>query len=196
MTKYRTHSINRRSAVSLLHARRYAESIGIMFEMAVTVSWYQTDISPRETTAVSKALRRAIKRQLSYRGLVDRFTYLEVQEAPQGNCHTHWMINVKLQHAKIVYEIIQKWLLKRGYDVDPSTVKVSPIDTSGSFLKYILKGIDPYFGQFYYINPVDQGLVFGQRVSTSRHIGKTARIKAGWVRKRRPNAKWQVPAIS
>lgn len=184
MTKYRTSNIKYRSTINLLHARRFAKDRGILFNLSLTVNWNGMGLNIHQTTTASKKLRTALGRWYKYNHKPNDFYYLEVQESPNGHTNTHWMLSMPSHLADEVYIFCQKHIKKHYASPKATTINVSKIETSGSYLKYLLKGTDPYYCRHFYINHVEQGSVIGQRVGTSRNIGRNARKKAKWNRKK------------
>ena len=93
MTKY-TNYINRRSAINLFHARRYAQSIGVSMNYMVSINWAVLGITPLESTGIFKEIKRKVCRSWRYREAVMAYNYgpfyhVEVQENPSDRPNTH-----------------------------------------------------------------------------------------------------------
>ena len=69
-----------------------------------------------------------------------------------------------------------------------SALEIREIYALGGLAKYILKGVRPDGADYFHIEAIDQGRVFGRRTFVSRTLDFSARKAAGWKRKRRGKA--------
>lgn len=190
MTIVSTAYVPVRSALNLFHARRFAEDQGVAFTALLTVSWTVAGYSGSDGVTYNRILRRRLQRAVKYR--IDsnkwpggRLRYIEVAEAPEGEFHTHGLYNLPEEEfpwfASVARDRVSKIL---GHEVPERAVDLTKVETSGSTLKYMLKGISPAYSQHLHTKASPQGIVLGRRVSCSTHLGPTARNAAGWKRKK------------
>jgi len=192
-TTISTGYIPRRSAENIFHAVRFAEYQQRPLNTFITVNLgdlgIPAEIASKEFAQIRGATRRRWNRHRDkYDPSLGKFDFVVAHENPGGDCpHAHWMAHVPKKYQTRFAAALEA-SLKRFIDVDDlgTALVIKPIETPGTLAKYILKGVDPYYAEYFYMDQAtDQGPVLGRRVATSRSLAKSARLKAGWVRKRR-----------
>lgn len=191
MTKYGTTAkIGRRQAEGAFHAVRYANDNGRAFNLLITINFSDLGISPDEAGAFFRILRQRVTRWWTYERKKSRpfgaFDALAVHEHPEGGPrHVHWFVRApegaRLELEAIVCNRLQK--LTR-LDCLGDAIDFTDVTHPGGMAKYVLKGVDPAFADYFHMDAIDQGEIIGRRIFVSRSVGRSARENAGWKRKR------------
>jgi hypothetical protein len=140
-----------------------------------------------------RRLRQKVSRSWKHLAKTGRVTAARIagvasHENPNGRRNTHWLVDVRQRDASTFQVLVRKFLKKLvAVDDLGRGLLFQRVDTAGSYLKYMLKGVDQKYGDYFYVRPVDQGFIGGRgRTSVSRSIGHSARKKANWSRRRIP----------
>jgi hypothetical protein len=189
----RSHSINRRPAVNIHHATRYADTIGLPLNRFVTIN----------LTLAACTEERAVR---TFRKLLnERFcpwlrrthnndneavpTHVWTVEAAGGQIAAHWLVHVPKRLRASFPKMVAAWLGSvSGSKPPPEAVEVKPIHNLIGVKRYILKGTDAPWARHLGVMPIDQGEVIGKRSGFSRNLGPTARKAGGYVPRRVPGA--------
>lgn len=180
-----------RSTLNGLHAVRFCSDTGTPMTHVLTLDleWVRADDSGGR---VLKELRQRVTRW--WRDQRDRkgrdlgsFKGMLVIANP-GYLHGHWLLHLPEEVVADFLAVVVSRLAKiTGVSEERATdaCHLKPVGAPGTLAKYVLKGVDPYYADHFHIEAQPEGFVEGRRVSISRAISKTARKRAGWVRKRR-----------
>jgi hypothetical protein len=182
-------------ATNLLHGLRYASEQRGPLSLAVTLNWNRLDVPDADALALFRQVRQKVRRRWTYLQKTRHHALAPLDDAgahenPDGKRNTHWLVRVSQDHEpefKAAVARALKVVLGRGNF--GKGLHFRRVETIGSFAKYVLKGIEPVYADYFHIRAVDQGFIEGRgRTFVSRAIGYSARKQAGWVRKRRPPA--------
>lgn len=188
-----TWQIGRNQAERVFHAVRYATERGRPINAHVSLNFHRLGIAEERAGRVFQDLRSKFARSWRYRdqtgAALGTLDDVHAHENPDGKRNVHWALHIPPGRWKWAIQLIEKLLLKIvGVDDLGDALKIEQANGPGGLAKYILKGIEPeYAGHFHIRDAAPQGFVSGRgRTGTSRSIGKAARDRAGWKRKRRP----------
>jgi hypothetical protein len=180
-------------ATNVLHAVRFAASRGRPLSTAVTINWDRLGLADPDATAAFRKLRSKVKAHWKYlrvfKGIVlESFDDVVSHENPEGHRNTHWLIHVPAFFAPQFKKAVARFLAKVvGINELGRALHFTAVGGPGGFAKYMLKGVDPSYGDYFCIDPIEQGFISGRgRTSVSRVLSQAARKRDGWVRKRRP----------
>ena len=142
--------------------------------------------------ALFQALRARVRRHWAYvqkkHGLtVEHLDDIGAHENPGGRRNTHWGVAVAAEFVR-EFEITVRQRLSKltGIKDLGAALHFAPIYAGGGYAKYILKGIDPSYQRYFFIEAEDQGFIAGRgRTFVARSISQAARRQAGWSRKSR-----------
>lgn len=197
MTKSSSHGtrhIGVRPATNIFHAVRFAADRGAPLNLAVTINWHRLGIDDSDATRLFRDLRRRLARRWKYLCVskpgIGRFHDVSVQENPGGTRNTHWLIRVPAMIETTFRADVSRFLKKLvGLEEVGRALHMKPVESAGSYAKYLNKGVNPAFGPYFRTTPSDQGFIEGRgRTSVARDLSFAARQREGWTRKRRP--KW------
>lgn len=190
-----TWQIGRNQAERILHAVRYATERGRPINAHVSLNFHRLGIAEDAAVGVFRNLRARFARSWRYRdrtgaslGTLDD---VHVHENPLGKRNVHWALHIPKGRWHWAKNLIEHLLLKvLGVDDVGDALVIEPAHGPGGLAKYLLKGVEPAYAQYFHISaPSPQGFISGRgRTGASRSIGKAARDKAGWKRKRRAGA--------
>ncbi len=180
--------IPRRSAEAVFHAVRYATDIGRPLNIHVTISFIALSIDDDAVPRFFAIMRERVGRWWRYQNAKGRglgpITWVHCHANPAGSRHVDWLIHVPSEaqkdFAKSLIKCLQK--LARRKDIGDG-LHIQPIATPGSVAKYILRGVDPAYAEYFHLRSANEGLVMGRRTGASRSVGHTARRSAGWTRR-------------
>ena len=174
--------IRRQQATNFAPAIRLAEKLVHPLNQFVTLNFNHTACPPEAASAVFARLRdnhfgpwvRRPPRRSGLTGSTPAFVW--VIENTNGHTAAHWLLHVPPPRLADFTAKFPQWLHSVTGGL---TCAVSSIDIRAAYRpfgarKYMLKGIDPAFADFYGIRHVPQGLVHGKRCGFSRSLGPTA----------------------
>ena len=190
-TNYRggTGHIGRRAAENVLHAIRYAAEIGQPINTHVTISFHELGVDDDCAGSMFRELQakmaRAWRYELSKGRVTGKLIGVHSHANPAGSRHVHWLTHLPPHMVTAFTERAAKFLRKiTRVENLKDALDVRGVEAPGSLAKYILRGIDPAYGDYLHIKPVNEGFVSGRRTGASRMIGRSARKAAGWQRKK------------
>lgn len=190
-----TWQIGRNQAERILHAVRYATERGRPINTHVSLNFHRLGIPEDAATNVFRALRARFARSWRYRNQVGAalgtLDDVHVHENPLGRRNVHWALHIPEGRWVWAKGLIERLLLKiLGVDDVGDALVIEPAHGPGGLAKYLLKGVEPAYAEYFHISaPSPQGFISGRgRTGASRSIGKAARDNAGWKRKRRSGA--------
>jgi hypothetical protein len=189
-TKWGTRSIGPRQAARAFHAVRFANDNGQSLNLMVTIDFSSLGIEDESASAFFRDTWARFTRWYSYQRTKGRafgsFDAYAVHEHPEaGPRHVHWVMRVPPNARAEVEDVIRRRIEKTtGLACLGKAVHFIDVIKAGGVAKYTLKGIDPYYAEHFHMTAVDQGQIWGRRITISRSIGYTARQRAGWKRKK------------
>lgn len=186
-----TRQIGVRPATNLLHAVRFAAERQQPLNLAVTINWHRLGVPDQEASNAFRQLRSKVRRRWTHlrktRGVqLGTFDDTGSHENPGGRRNTHWLIRVPDFHMAAFRKDVERFLKKvLGRDHLGEALHVQPVRAAGTFAKYLVKGIDPHFADYFHMRAVDQGFIEGRgRTFVARSLGFASRAKVGWKRTR------------
>lgn len=186
----RTGHVARRSAENVLHSIRFARDLNQPFNRFVTIDFSSLGIEEEAAGPLFIKLRQCVSRWWRYErkknpALPELFhNYCHAN--PAGRRHVHWLLSVPDDMTAAFDKTVEDRLLKlTQLDALGDALHMQKATAPGNAGKYMMKGIDPMFAGYLHIQHVDEGVVTGRRTGVSRNIGRTARSRAGWQRRRR-----------
>lgn len=191
-TKTGTSSIGPKQAARAFHSVRFANDNGRPLNLLVTVDFTTLGIDSDDAYRVFQQLWSRVARWWAYRrtkdGSLGAFDCYAVHEHPEdGPRHVHWFLHVPVGYRTSLEQAITKRVEKlSGLDCLGKAVHFLDVAKPGGVAKYTLKGVHPAYAEHFHMEASDQGFISGRRLAISRSIGATARERAGWKRRRRP----------
>lgn len=190
-TKYGTSSIGRRALENALHALRFAREQGRRANVLVTINFSTISIGDDRAGAIFQDLQARVGRWWAYqrdgkgRSDLGRMMGVHSHANPAGSRHVHWLIHVP-PPARLEFEKTVASRLRKVAERDDLKDALHFLDVvaDGGTAKYIFRGIDPAYADYFFIRAANEGTVTGRRTGASRACSRAARREAGWVRKR------------
>lgn len=187
-----TWQIGRNQAERVLHAVRYATDRGRPLNAHVALNFHRLGIEEDAATKIFRVLRAKFARSWRYRDSIGAglgtLDDIHVHENPFGKRNVHWALHIPDERWTWATDLIDR-ILRKMLRLDDlgDALLIEPAHGPGGLAKYLLKGVEPAYAHYFHIsNPAPQGFISGRgRTGASRSIGKAARDKAGWKRKRR-----------
>lgn len=174
-----TYFINRKPASNMAHAVRVAEQLGLPLNRMVTFNFRDT-ACPEEL--VSQRFRRLrdnyFGKWLARKGSGDvrPAAYVWSIENSNGCINVHWLLHIPRGRLQDFQARLPDWFSAVAGQVTSNTAideRAAPRPQGAT--KYMSKGIDPGFAEFFRIRHVPQGVVHGKRAGTSKALGPGAR---------------------
>jgi len=172
--------IRRQQATNFAPAIRLAEKTGRPLNYLVTLNYSDTACAPADVSAAFARLRD------NYFGPWYRRPRKGVLQPAQPAAFiwvientsviaAHWLVHIpdgRLPDFKIR---IEKWFEKTtgGIHFAANALDIRGVYNVAGARLYMLKGIDPLYGPFYGVRPVDQGVVHGKRFGFSESLGRS-----------------------
>lgn len=195
MTKYGTTRIGVKQATNLFHAIRFANDNGRPLNLMATVNLSDLGLSDAEAGDFFRKARARVARWWKYEREKGRsfgsFDDISAHAHPKnGRRHVHWLLHVP-NGLRFEIEAIIESRFKKMLKLDclGDALQIKDVSKAGTLGKYILRGTDPTYADYFKMWTADEGLVIGRRVHASRSISRSGRIAAKWKRKRRPRDK-------
>jgi len=190
-TKCRTSFVGRRAAENVFHAVRYADEMERPVNTAVCITFTSLIDDERSASELFKDLQARIGRwwrdQRIRKGRdIGPMVSVHVHANPENTTrHVHWLLHCPASIRAEFEEVVTKRLKKiTGVFELGTNLHFSTVPRAGGKVKYILKGIEPEYAGHYFIRAANEGDVTGRRSGVSRSIGRAARKKINWQRKR------------
>ena len=183
-----SHHIPRRAASRFFKAARHATAHGRAFNLFVTINFTHTACPLIKAAAARTEICAKFTRWLKYQSNKSISKgqngfgppiYQTVLEAPNDIHHFHWMVHVPNELLELFNKTLKNWVEKVCGDIikPDGLIHTAPIKTPMALSRYCMKGIEPYQAHRYYVRPINQGIVYGKRVTISRALGARARLK-------------------
>lgn len=175
--KRRTHFINRKPAANLLHAVNVAEILGRSLNYLATINFAHTACPPEKASEVFEKLRDNYfgpwMRRCGPQGRKEPPpTFIWTMENAGGCVNAHWLVHLPDGRIEDFRKRLPIWLEKVAGDVAPEqAIDIRKAPTPRGAVKYMIKGIDPFYAVLYGIRQSDQGEVIGNRSNFSRSLG-------------------------
>lgn len=191
-TKLGTRAIGPKQAARAFHAVRFANDNGRALNLLISINFDLLGIEPDRATAFFQKLWSRVGRWWLNQRKKDRpfgpFDYYVVHEHPKGGArNVHVFVRAPEDAREALEKVVRNRLQKlTKLDCLGRAIHFMGVEKAGGVAKYTLKGIDLAFASHFHMEAKDQGFIPGRRIAISRSIGHAARVKAGWVRKRRP----------
>lgn len=190
-TKSGTSAIGPKQAARAFHAVRFANDSGRALNLLVTIDFSSLGLNSEEASAFFRRLWQRVARWWAYqRRERERpfgpFDCYAVHEHPDGGPrHVHWFVRAPNGARTELERIVRNRLEKMtGLACLGRALHFLDVEKAGGVAKYTLKGVHPTYAPHFHMDASDQGFIHGRRLAISRSIGVTARVKAGWTRKR------------
>ncbi len=171
--------INRKPASNMAHAVRVAEALGLPLNQLVTFNFAHT-ACPDEL--VSRQFQRLRDNHFGKwlarkgRGPVRPPAYIWSVENSGGCLNVHWLVHIPQGRVGDFRAQLSSWLAAVTGEVNCATaIHVRHAPTPQGAVKYMSKGIDPIYAQYFYIRHIPQGRVHGKRAGISKSLGPTVR---------------------
>lgn len=158
------------------HATKIAEVIGVPLNQFITINFgvpkgnESEQFSRLRTNYYNKWAKRP-RKEVSVVSYTP--TYVWVLEAAGGVAAVHWLVHVpeiRLEDFKVR---LHTWV---GNIANNADIQIKPISNVVGLKRYVLKGIDPTYAQFYGVEHINQGEVLGKRAGFSKNIGPKVKI--------------------
>jgi hypothetical protein len=174
----KSHFINRKPAANAFHAVNVAEILGRPLNYLVTLNFAHTACPPDQVSERFERLRDnhfgPWLRRSAPRGRTEAPpTFVWSIENSGGCLHAHWLVYVPADRVEDFQRRLPIWLEKvtgQVFNIEAAIHAVKAHTPKGA-IKYLMKGLDPFYAPAYGIRPVDQGEVIGNRSNFSRCLG-------------------------
>ncbi|OWK25020.1 hypothetical protein AJ87_14755 [Rhizobium yanglingense] len=113
-----------------------------------------------------------------------------------GGClHAHWLVYVPAGRIEDFKRRLPVWLEKVTGEVTDmdAALHVVKAHTPKGAIKYLMKGLDPFYASAYGINASDQGEVIGNRSNFSRSLGPSIKKALQAEGRMKPTRRLAVP---
>lgn len=193
-TNQGTRAIGPKQAARAFHAARFANDNGRSLNLLVSINFDLLGIAPNNATPFFQKMWSRVGRWWAYQRKKDRplgpFDYYVVHEHPEGGARNVHVLVRAPEGGRREFELVIRNRLEKlaGLDCLGRAIHFRDVVKAGGVVKYTLKGIQPAFADHFFMEASDQGFIPGRRIAISRSIGHAARVRAGWVRKRRPKS--------
>lgn len=190
-TKLGTTHIGYAPTQNVLHAVRYANDNGRPLNLIATIDLAGLGFSNDNAGPMFRNMWCNLARWWRYQRKkgkeIGSFDGVAAHENPNDKRNVHWLIHAPNEFRPLIEKAIEKRLRKISkLDCVGDALHFQNAYTPGTLAKYMLKGVNPAFANHFYIEPSDQGIVVGRRVTVSRSLGRAERKRQQWKRKRRP----------
>jgi hypothetical protein len=192
-TRVRRHSasISRAVTQSVFDAFRYAAASGTPLNTYAVINLRNQ--AGEEATRIFEAIRHKYRDWLTHLRKTGRTsvvpTYVFAFENPGEVPHVNWVVHIPLGLEDEFANKLPRWVEKSQGEIGKFDVHIQGVslEKTAYLAKYILKGtqethIDHFYLSVVYDGP--QGSIWGKRAGSSPSIGKSARQKAGFNRKK------------
>ncbi|MBY3314686.1 hypothetical protein [Rhizobium laguerreae] len=176
--KRQTNYINRKPAANLLHAVNVAEVLDRSLNFMVTINFAHTECAPELVSARFEKLRdNYFGPWLRRCGPPGRKepppTFIWTLENAGGCLNAHWLVHLPKGRVEDFKARLPIWLEKVAGEVHApdQAIHIRSAPTPRGAVKYMIKGIDPFYAEIYGIRQSDQGEVIGNRSNLSRSLG-------------------------
>jgi hypothetical protein len=143
------------------------------------------EIADRVFSEIRARVSRGWKYQRERGRTIPDFMWVFIHANPDGKRHVHWMVHVPLAFEEEFKALVRERVQKvTGQDDLESALHFQETTNPSRRMKYIAKGVDPFYAAYFHFRRVeDEGVVSGRRIQTSRTLSKAARDRAGWTSK-------------
>ncbi|MGO7323450.1 hypothetical protein GUK30_32805 [Rhizobium leguminosarum] len=146
----------------------------------VTLNFLHTDCPPEEVSARFEKLRdNYFAPWLRRCGPPGRKepppTFVWALENSGGCLNAHWLVHLPAGRIEDFKARLPCWLAKVAGEVVEGAIHIRKALTPRGAIKYMIKGIDPFYAEVYRIRPSDQGEVVGNRSNFSRSLGPSVK---------------------
>ena len=185
----KSHHIRSRAASRFFKAAKFSESQARSLNRLVTLNLSHTTCPEQAASSAVAALIGKFGRWLRHQSSKAEAAgltgfgpplYGAVLEAPKGIHHVHWLVHVPPELEALFVKTLPKWLEKTaGTVVKPlGAISIEPVKTVMALSRYCMKGVEKHHAKRCFVQPIDQGVIWGKRVMISRGLGAKARAKA------------------
>lgn len=191
MTKYAARQIGRRQAENVFHAIRFAYDNAMALNLHVTINLSELGLKDDEAGDFFRSMRTRVARWWKYQKGKGQpfgaFCDLAVHShPPEGRRHVHWLLHAPSGARYDIAAIIENRLKKMlSLDCLGNALQIDDVYKAGTLGKYILRGVDPAYADYFNMWTQDEGIIIGRRVSVAKGISRAKRKEAGWKRRRR-----------
>lgn len=173
--------IRRQQVTNVNPAIRLAEKNGTPLNRFVTLSFAHTACEAEAVSIAFSELRARFvrwfrRRQKGGRRLQAEASFVWAIENANGYTAAHWLVHIPPAMLAEFRTRLPAWLAKvtGGIHCEASAIDIKPARTPIGAGKYMMKGIDPAYADFYRIRHVPQGDVYGKRCGFSQNLGPTS----------------------
>jgi hypothetical protein len=154
-----------------------AEEIGLPLNQFVTINFTTQGVTEeREICGILEKIRRRYcrwakepgkkKRALPFTG-----TMIWVLENT-GHVAAHLMLHVPESRLTFFENEVAAWVAKyTGQPLASTALDIRPIYNPHGLRKYMLKGLDPIYGNLYRVRTTPQGRILGKRMGYTKNLG-------------------------
>jgi hypothetical protein len=175
----RSHHIRRQQATNIKPAIRLAEKRGVPLNRFVTINFTNLDCDESAVSYAFAEIRERFARWLRS-GAVRKgrkaAAFVWVIENGGGHLAAHWLVHVPEDRFADFQARLSGWVCKATgvAAIEGTALDIKRAGTPLGAGKYMMKGIDPAYADFYGITHVPQGLVHGKRCGFSQSLGPAA----------------------
>lgn len=195
-----TNWINRKPAANLLHAVNVAEILDRSLNYMVTINFAHTDCPAELVSERFEKLRdNYFGPWLRRCGPPGRKepppTFIWTLENSGGCLNAHWLVHLPAGRIEDFKARLPIWLGKVAGEVFAldQAIHIRKAPTPRGAVKYMIKGIDPFYAPIYGIRQSDQGEVVGNRSNFSRSLGPAVKKALQAEGKMKPTRRIGVP---
>ena len=172
--------IRRQQATNFAPAIRLAEKTGRPLNYLITLNYSDTACAPEAASAAFARLRdnhfgpwyRRPKKGVLPPTQPAAFIWVIENTSVIA---AHWLVHIPDGRLTDFTAHLEKWLIKTtgGVHFMANALNIRGVYNVAGVRLYMLKGIDPMYGPFYGVRPIDQGVVHGKRFGFSESLGRS-----------------------
>lgn len=190
-TRRHSASISRAVTQSVFDAFRYAAASGTPLNTYAVINLRNQ--AGEDATRVFEAIRHKYRDWLMHLRKTGRAnippTYVFAFENPGEVPHVNWVVHIPRGLEAEFSNKLPRWVEKSQGGIGNFDVNIQDVnlERTAYLAKYILKGTQETHIDHFYLNVVydgPQGSIWGKRAGSSPSIGRSAREKAGFNRKK------------
>lgn len=175
----RSHHIRRQQATNIKPAIRLAEKRGVPLNRFVTINFTNLGCDEASVSNAFAKIRERFARWLrsgSTKTNPQAAAFVWVIENGGGHLAAHWLVHVPDARLIDFQNRLRGWVCKATGTaaIEGTALDIKRAGTPLGAGKYMMKGIDPAYADFYGITHVPQGLVHGKRCGFSQSLGPTS----------------------
>lgn len=175
-----SHHIRRQQITNIKPAIRLAEKRGTPLNRFITINFTQIGCAAESVSIAFSEVRerfgRWLRRGAGTGSATKTAAFVWVIENGGDQLAAHWLVHVPPQREADFRIRLTAWLQKAvpGCNPEGRDIDIKQARTPLGAGKYMMKGLDPAYGDFYRIRPVPQGVVQGKRCGFSQSLGPSS----------------------